>query len=71
MRLVWHNIGKRKVQSLARRGVTAWQVAYGDSLGDVAMLEPAREAVLVNGTPALCKSVEKALGRTITRVEWS
>jgi phosphatidylglycerophosphatase C len=37
---------------------------------DVAMLKPATEAVLVNGTPALCKKVEKALGRAITRVEW-
>jgi phosphatidylglycerophosphatase C len=36
----------------------------------VPMLKPAREVVLVNGTPKLCKKVEKALGRTITRVEW-
>src|SRR6185437_3703089 len=71
MRPVWHNVGRRKVQSLARHGVTAWQVAYGDSMYDVAMLKPADEAVLVNGTPKLCKKVEKALGRTIRRVDWS
>ena len=65
-----HNVGRRKVQSLTEHGVTEWQVAYGDSMVDVAMLKPAREAVLVNGTPALCKRVEKILGRTITRVEW-
>lgn len=70
MRLRRHNVGRRKVQSLAEHGVTAWQVAYGDSLHDVAMLKPATEAVLVNGTPKLCKKVEKALGRTIRRVEW-
>lgn len=71
MRPQWHNVGRRKVQSLARHGVTAWQVAYGDSMNDAAMLKPADEAVLVNATPKLCKKVEKALGRTIRRVEWS
>ena len=70
MRLLRHNVGRRKVQSLAEHGVTAWQVAYGDSMYDVAMLKQANEAVLVNGTPILCKKVEKALGRAITRVEW-
>jgi len=70
MRPLRHNVGRRKVQTLAQHGVTAWQVAYGDSMFDVAMLKPATEAVLVNGTPALCKKVEKALGRAITRVEW-
>ena len=70
MRLLRHNVGRRKVQSLAEHGVTAWQVAYGDSMYDVAMMKQATEAVLVNGTPALCKKVEKALGRAITRVEW-
>lgn len=70
MRPLRHNVGRRKVQTLAQHGVTAWQVAYGDSMFDVAMLKPAAEAVLVNGTPALCKKVEKALGRAITRVEW-
>jgi phosphatidylglycerophosphatase C len=70
MRPLRHNVGSRKVQSLSEHGVTAWQVAYGDSMYDVAMLKSATEAVLVNGTPALCKKVEKALGRPITRVEW-
>lgn len=70
MRPLWHNVGRRKVQALARHGVTAWQVAYGDSMFDVAMLKPAEEAILVNATPKLCKKVEKALGRTIRRVEW-
>jgi phosphatidylglycerophosphatase C len=65
-----HNVGRRKVQALAAHGVSGWQAAYGDSMFDVAMLKPAAEAVLVNGTPALCKKVEKALGRAITRVEW-
>jgi phosphatidylglycerophosphatase C len=70
MRPLRHNVGRRKVQQLAQHGLTAWQVAYSDSLLDVPMLKPAREVVLVNGTPKLCKKVEKALGRTITRVEW-
>jgi len=62
--------GARKVQLLAEHGLASWQVAYSDSLQDVPMLRPAAEAVLVNGTPALCKKVEKALGRVITRVDW-
>lgn len=70
MRPLRHNVGRRKVQSLAEHGVTAWQVAYGDSIHDVAMLKLAAEAVLVNGTPTLCKKVEKALGRTLSRVAW-
>ena len=70
MRPLRHNVGRRKVQTLAEHGIAAWQVAYGDSMFDVAMLKLAAEAVLVNGTPALCKKIEKALGRAITRVEW-
>lgn len=70
MRLVRHNTGANKVQALARRGLDAWRVAYSDSLYDVPMLKLAAEAVLVNGSPTLCKKVEKALGRSITRVEW-
>ncbi len=70
MRPIRHNVGRRKVQSLTEHGVTAWQIAYGDSMVDVAMLKLAAEPVLVNGTPVLCKKVEKALGRTISRVEW-
>jgi phosphatidylglycerophosphatase C len=50
--------------------VKSWRVAYGDSMFDVAMLKQAHEPVLVNGTPKLCKRVEKALGRTVTRVAW-
>ena len=65
-----HNVGERKVRLLAQHGIAAWQVAYSDALADVPMLRPATEAVLVNATPALCKQVEKALGRTVTRVEW-
>lgn len=70
MHVHWHNIGRRKVQSLAKHGLSAWQVAYGDSMVDAAMLKVADEPVLVNSTPTLCKKVEKALGRSVTRVEW-
>jgi phosphatidylglycerophosphatase C len=70
MRLRRHNVGRRKVQSLAEYGLSVWQVAYGDSMYDAAMLKVADEAVLVNGTPTLCKKMEKALGRAVTRVEW-
>lgn len=70
LRPLRHNVGRRKVQSLTEHGVAAWQVAYGDSMYDVAMLKLADEAVLVNGTPTLCKKVEKVLGRAVTRVEW-
>ncbi|GGA24086.1 hypothetical protein GCM10010981_10610 [Dyella nitratireducens] len=70
MRLQMHNIGRRKVQNLAAKGVTTWRMAYSDSFQDMPMLKPAVEAVLVNGTPKLCKRVEKALGRTVTRVAW-
>jgi phosphatidylglycerophosphatase C len=45
-------------------------VAYSDSSQDLPMLARAGEAVLVNATPKLCKRVEKALGRSVTRVEW-
>jgi phosphatidylglycerophosphatase C len=70
MRVRRHNIGGRKPQALAAYGVASWQLAYSDSHHDVPMLKPAVEAVLVNGTPKLCKRVEKALGRATTRVEW-
>jgi phosphatidylglycerophosphatase C len=65
-----HNIGRRKVTSLAQHGITACAVAYGDSMHDAAMLKLAGEAVLVNGTPALCKKMEKVQGRSLTRVDW-
>lgn len=70
MRSTWHNVGRRKVELLAQHGVEAWQVAYSDSQQDLPMLALASEAVLVNATPKLCKRVEKALGRTVARVEW-
>ena len=70
MRLLRHNVGARKVKSLAQYGVDAWQLAYSDSLQDAPMLKPADEAVLVNGTPRLCKKMEKALGRAVSRVAW-
>ena len=70
MRVKLHNLGRRKPALLAALGVKEWHIAYSDSLVDVPMLKPAGEAVLVNGTPKLCKKMEKALGRTITRVDW-
>jgi len=70
MRVQLHNVGRRKLQQLAAHGVREWQLAYSDSSMDLPMLKPAAEAVLVNGTPALCKKIEKALGRSVTRVEW-
>ena len=70
MRLQVHNVGRRKVQNLAVKGVTRWRLAYSDSFQDMPMLKQAGEAVLVNGTPKLCKRVEKALGRAVTRVAW-
>ncbi|HJP99258.1 MAG TPA: HAD family hydrolase [Rhodanobacteraceae bacterium] len=70
MRTEWHNVGRRKVEMLARYGIDAWQAAYGDSHQDLPMLAPAAEIVLVNATPKLCKKMEKALGRSVTRVEW-
>jgi phosphatidylglycerophosphatase C len=70
MRVKVHNVGRRKPVQLAAAGVGEWHVAYSDSVVDAPMLKPAAEAVLVNGTPKLCKKLEKALGRTITRVDW-
>jgi phosphatidylglycerophosphatase C len=70
MRIKVHNVGRRKVQSLAAQGINSWRVAYGDSMLDVPMLKRAREAVLVNSTPKLCKRVEKAMGRSVTRMAW-
>jgi len=70
MRLTWHNVGARKVELLAQHGFRAWQVAYSDSLHDAPMLKVAVEPVLVNGTPAHCKKLEKKLGRLVRRVAW-
>lgn len=71
LRSCWHNVGRRKVELLARHGIEACQVAYSDSSQDLPMLALAAEAVLVNPTPRLCRRVEKALGRSVTRAEWS
>jgi phosphatidylglycerophosphatase C len=70
MRVKVHNVGRRKVQSVAAKGVKSWRVAYGDSMFDMQMLKQAHEPVLVNGTPKLCKRMERALGRSVTRVAW-
>lgn len=70
MRPDWHNVGRRKVELLAQHGIEAWQVVYSDSSRDLPMLALAAEPVLVNATPKLCKRVEKALGRSVTRAEW-
>ncbi|UGB38423.1 HAD family hydrolase [Frateuria soli] len=70
LRLAHHNVGTGKLKALAAHGVPAWQRAYGDSLHDLHMLKAAAEPVLVNGTPKLCKRIERALGRTLERVAW-
>jgi phosphatidylglycerophosphatase C len=70
MRVKFHNVGRRKLERLAAHGVREWQLAYSDSLADIPMLKGAGEAVLVNGTPKVCKRLEKVLGRSVTRVEW-
>ena len=70
MRLTWHNVGTRKVQLLAQHGLSTWQIAYSDSLHDAPMLQNAGEPVLVNGTPARCKKLEKILGQPVRRVAW-
>jgi phosphatidylglycerophosphatase C len=70
MRVRLHNVDRRKPLQLVAHGVDNWQMAYGDSVYDIAMLKAATEAVLVNATPKLCKKVERALGRSVTRVEW-
>ena len=70
MRIKLHNIGRQKVKQLGTRGIDAWQLAYSDSSIDIPMLKVASEAVLVNGAPQVCKKIERALGRSVTRVEW-
>ncbi len=70
MRTGFHNIGANKLKALAGHGVSAWQIAYGDSMYDADMLKQAAEPVLVNGTPKLCKKMDAALGRVAARVEW-
>lgn len=71
MRVVLHNIGRCKLDSLREAAVSApWDVAYSDSLHDLPMLRDAQEAILVNATPKRCKRAEQALGRSVTRVHW-
>lgn len=70
MRVQRHNVGVRKVQRLAAHGIDACALAYSDSHRDVPMLRLAGEAVMVNGTPTVCKRVERGLGRACTRVQW-
>ena len=70
MRLVHHNVGRGKLDSLRAAGVASWQRAYGDSALDFPMLKGAAEPVLVNGSPALCKQAERQLGRSVERVAW-
>ncbi len=71
MRVAWHNVGRRKVESLKGAGIEPpWAMAYGDSHWDLPMLREAEEAVLVNATPKWCKRVERTLGRSVTRVHW-
>ena len=70
LRVAHHNVGAGKLKALTAHGVPAWRRAYGDSLHDLHMLRAAAEPVLVNGTPKLCKRMERALGRTIERVAW-
>ncbi|MHC1480462.1 HAD family hydrolase [Frateuria aurantia] len=65
-----HNFSGAKVESLAAQGIQRSALAYTDSLHDVPMLKLADAAVVVNGTPQLCKKIEKALGRSIVRVVW-
>jgi phosphatidylglycerophosphatase C len=70
MRVKLHNIGRQKVKQLALRGIETSHLAYSDSSVDIPMLKVASEAVLVNGAPVVCKKIERALGRSVTRVEW-
>jgi phosphatidylglycerophosphatase C len=70
MRVARHNVGRRKAEALAALGITAGATAYSDSNQDIPMLKLAAAPVLVNATPAICKRVERALGRSVARVEW-
>ena len=71
MRVVWHNVGTRKIERLASYGIVPpWDVAISDSSSDLPILSAARDPVLVNAAPRLCRRVEKALGRSVRRVEW-
>ncbi|MGH8112814.1 MAG: haloacid dehalogenase-like hydrolase [Rhodanobacteraceae bacterium] len=66
-----HNVGAAKIVRLAEVGIEPpWQMAFSDAWADVPLLRGACEPVVVNATPQLCKRVERALGRSVTRVEW-
>ncbi len=51
--------GEGKAQSLAKAGVAAPDVVFGNSVHDAAMLEIARQAYPVNPTPALLQIAAK------------
>lgn len=70
MRMAQANRGREKVRLLARHGLQDCLAVYSASLLDVPMWRLAKEAVLVNGTPARCRKLEQALGRAVTRVAW-
>lgn len=71
VRSVVLNFGAEKPRQIQLRGIEApWAVAYSDSLSDAPMLRSARDPVLVNATPKLCKALERKLGRPLRRVEW-
>jgi len=64
LRVGVHNVGKEKLRQLAHAGVTPpWQVAYGDSLADVAMLAAAESPVLVNAGRKLRIAITRRIGR--------
>jgi len=66
-----HCFGPRKPRELAAYGIASpWAVAYTDSPADAPMLREAQDAVLVNATPKACRALERALGRSVRRVEW-
>jgi len=71
LRTAVHCFGPRKPRELAAYGIASpWAVAYTDSPADAPMLREAQDAVLVNATPKACRALERALGRSVRRVEW-
>ncbi|WP_329741271.1 HAD family hydrolase [Dyella sp. A6] len=70
MRTGRHNVGREKVRSLTELAVSGCAVAYSDSSMDIPMLKLAEGPVLVNASPSTCKRVERALGKSVDRVEW-
>lgn len=66
-----HNVGRRKLASLSKRGIAApWASAYSDSSRDTPLLMGAVDPVLVNADVALCRRMERRLGRPLRRVSW-